>query len=99
VALLLSALACAGPTGSPSGTEDSLRAALATYDSAWLARDSRTVERILSPEYTYFTSNGGLNDKAATLESDDVAVTEIDPARRGRLETADHPQCGRLATA
>jgi len=67
VALLLSALACAGPTGSPSGTEDSLRAALATYDSAWLARDSRTVERILSPEYTYFTSNGGLNDKAATL--------------------------------
>ena len=56
-----------GPSGSPTGTEDSLRAALATYDSAWLVKDRPTVERILSPEYTYFTSIGGLNDKAATL--------------------------------
>ena len=67
VALLLSELACVGPAGSPSGTEDSLRAALATYDSAWLAKDSPTVERILAPRYTYFTSIGGLNGKAATL--------------------------------
>lgn len=67
MALLVSALACAGPTGSPTGTEDGLRAALATYDSAWLAKDSPTIERILSPEYTYFTSTGGLSDKTATL--------------------------------
>ena len=67
MALLVSALACAGPTGSPTGTEDGLRAALATYDSAWLAKDGPTIERILSPEYTYFTSTGGLSDKTATL--------------------------------
>jgi hypothetical protein len=65
--LLVSAFACAGPSGSTTGTEDSLRAALAIYDSAWLAKDGPTVERILAPEYTYFTSIGGLNDKAATL--------------------------------
>ncbi len=65
--MLLSALACAGPSGLPAGTEGSLRAALATYDSAWLAKDGPSVERILSPEYTYFTSTGRLSDKAATL--------------------------------
>ena len=67
MALLVSTLSCAGPAESPTGTEDSLRAALATYDSAWLVKDGPTVERILAPEYTYFTSNGGLNDEAATL--------------------------------
>ena len=45
MALLVSALACAGPTGSPTGTEDGLRAALATYDSAWLAKDSVVIAR------------------------------------------------------
>jgi len=65
--MLAFAMACAQPSSAPAGTEDSLRTALATYDSAWLAKDSPTVERILSPEYTYFTSAGGLNDKAATL--------------------------------
>jgi hypothetical protein len=63
----MSLLACAPPAPAPAGTEEALRIALATYDSAWLARDSPTVERLLAPEYTYFTSSGGLNDKSATL--------------------------------
>jgi len=67
MAVLVSALACARPSGTPTGTEDSLRAAIATYDSAWLVKDRPTVERILSPEYTYFTSIGGLSDRAATM--------------------------------
>ena len=66
IAALGSAIACARPAPS-SGSEESLRAALATYDSAWLAKDRPTVERTLAPQYTYFTSVGGLNDKAATL--------------------------------
>ena len=42
-------------------------AAIATYDSAWLAKDSVIVARMLAPEYTYFTSTGGLSDRQATL--------------------------------
>lgn len=61
------ALACAAPPASPVGTEDGLRAAVTTYDSAWLAKDAPTVARILAPEYTYFTSMGGLSDTNATL--------------------------------
>lgn len=60
-------LACTPPAPAPAGTEDGLRAALATYDSAWLAKDRSVVERTLSPEYTYFTSLGGVSDKATTL--------------------------------
>ena len=67
MAVLGFTLACARPSGAPPATEEGLRAAIAVYDSAWLVKDRPTVERILSPEYTYFTSIGGLSDKAATL--------------------------------
>lgn len=66
LAALAFAAACTqGPA--PAGTEAGLRAAIASYDSAWLAKDHPAVDRILSPKYTYFTSRGGLSDKAATL--------------------------------
>ena len=65
--MFLGIVACAPPAAAPAGTEEGLRAALATYDSAWLAKDGPGVQRLLAPDYTYFTSNGGLNDRAATL--------------------------------
>ena len=67
VAILTAMIACTPPPVAPAGTEESLRAALAAYDSAWLGKNSAVVERTLSPQYTYFTSIGDLNDKAATL--------------------------------
>jgi hypothetical protein len=65
--LIAAAAACAPPCAAPVGAEADLRAALVTYDSAWLAKDGPVVERTLAPEYTYFTSTGALSDKSATL--------------------------------
>lgn len=66
-AMLIATFACTPPSGPLPGTEEGLRAALATYDSAWLAKDAPVVEGTLAPEYTYFSSMGDLSDKAATL--------------------------------
>ena len=67
MATLSFAIACSTPAADPRGTERDLMAAIAAYDSAWLAKDSVRVAGILASEYTYFTSVGGLSDRLATL--------------------------------
>ena len=63
---LLALSACV--SSAPGGTEADLRRRIATSDSAWAAKDVAGVDQVLAPEYTYFTSNGGLSDRAASLE-------------------------------
>lgn len=66
--LVLPLAACLGGGPAPApGDEAALRAAIAAYDSAWLAKDSGAVGRIVSPGYLYFNSVGGLDDRAAML--------------------------------
>ncbi len=44
-----------------------VRAAIAAYDAAWLAKDSARVADILAPDYLYYTSNGGLSERERSL--------------------------------
>ena len=67
MAALSFAIGCSRPAADPRGTERDLLAAIAAYDSAWQAKDSAGVARILAPEYTYFTSTGGLSDRATSM--------------------------------
>lgn len=67
MATLSMAIVCSPPAADPRGTERDLLAAIATYGSLWLAKDSAGVARILAAEYTYFTSHGGLSDRATSL--------------------------------
>ena len=62
---LAACLACGRPAA--PGDETSLRVALARYDAAWLSKDAAAVGDLLSPDYAYFTSRGGLDDRAAML--------------------------------
>lgn len=41
---------------------------LRKYDDAWNARDIATVDRLLAPEYVYFSSTGNLTSRQQTLE-------------------------------
>jgi hypothetical protein len=64
----LSLLIVAACSSSPTpGSEADLRVRVATYDSAWAVKDAAVVDGVLAPEYTYFTSNGGLSDRATSL--------------------------------
>jgi len=60
--------ACDDAGNSPAPPDEAaLRVAIAAYDSAWLAKDAAVVERIVLPDYRYFTSQGGLDDRSAML--------------------------------
>ena len=54
---------------------------LGDYDSAWNKKDTKAVADILAPDYTYFSSTGGLTDRARTLEflgSPDYKLTFVE---------------------
>jgi uncharacterized glyoxalase superfamily protein PhnB len=67
IILLALGTGCAAPAGPPASAEADLRAAVRTYDSAWAARDTAVIGRVLAQAYTYFTSVGGLSDRAVSL--------------------------------
>lgn len=41
---------------------------VSSYDTAWNKKDVASVEKYLAPEYTYFSSTGGLSDRSETLK-------------------------------
>jgi ketosteroid isomerase-like protein len=59
---------CPESPGPPASAEADLRRAIATYDSAWTAKDTAIVASLLDPKYLYFTSSGRLSDRAASLD-------------------------------
>ncbi len=67
------ALAVASAAGCRSGVPPSdtaardIHALVATYDSAWAAKDTAVVGRLLAPAYAYFTSTGRLSGRARSL--------------------------------
>lgn len=69
--LLLAAAAlaaCQDAGDSPTQRDEAaLRGAIAAYDSAWSSKDAAAVERIVSPDYLYFDSQGGLDDRSGML--------------------------------
>jgi hypothetical protein len=82
------------PPSGPNAAAD-LQAIVAAYDSAWAAKDTTAVGRLLSANYVYFTSKGGLSSRAETMRfltdtsyvltrvrRSDIQVTLSDPAAR-----------------
>jgi ketosteroid isomerase-like protein len=49
------------------GAVDSVTARMTEYDRAWNRRDTVTVARLLSPDYQYFTSRGGVQSRAQVM--------------------------------
>lgn len=77
---------------SAAGTEKEIRELVGLYDSAWQAKDAPAVERLLAPEYGYFTSTGGYSDRAATLAFLADPGYALTKSRRSDLEaTVDGP--------
>jgi len=55
--------------------------ALTKYDQSWNAKDVKSVERILDDDYVYFSSEGALTTRKATLEflvSPDYKLTSVE---------------------
>jgi hypothetical protein len=68
------------------------------YDSAWAAKDTAIVGRVLAPAYTYFTSVGGLSDRAASLGflADTSYVLTL--SRRSEVELTIRGAVGRVSS-
>jgi len=74
--------------GDPSNAktaEDSIRNLVILYDSVWQRKDIPAVERLLSPEYEYVNSAGGLTSHAATLEFLRDTSYRLDRSHRSEL--------------
>jgi len=55
--------------------------ALTNYDRSWNAKDVKSLERILADDYVYFSSEGALTTRKATLEflvSPDYKLTSVE---------------------
>jgi hypothetical protein len=94
VAPLLLLLAC----GRGAGTEANLRAALARYDSAWASKDTTAIERILAPEYIYFTSAGRLSSRAESLEFLTDTSYVLTTSRRSHVRVTVAGTVGRVSS-
>jgi ketosteroid isomerase-like protein len=76
----------AGATAqTPQSAADSVSTMVSVYDRAWNSRDTSAVQRILAPDYQYFTSRGGVASRAealAMLASPEYVLTR---ARRSEV--------------
>ena len=72
VAALIGIAACrqsAAPPAETSGAlESDARALVLGYDDAWMKKDVKALDRILAPDYVYFSSLGGVTDRTKTRE-------------------------------
>ena len=72
--------------------EAAVRKVLADYDNAWNKKDVAAVSRILTDDYVYFSSTGGLTDRRATLEflsSPDYNLTFVERSEIKLLSKSD----------
>jgi ketosteroid isomerase-like protein len=56
------------------------------YDSAWLKKDVAAVQRILAPEYVYFSSEGKVNDRKSTFQFLQKDSYKLDRSERSEIE-------------
>jgi len=56
------------------------------YDAAWLKKDVVAVDRVLAPQYIYFTSEGKINDRRSTFDFLQKASYKLDRSERTEIE-------------
>jgi ketosteroid isomerase-like protein len=73
-------------------TEKQVRDLVQHYDSAWLKKDVAEVQRILAPEYIYFSSEGKLTDRRSTFDFLQKNSYKLDRSERSEVEVhrTDH---------
>ena len=74
------------------GQEAAVRKVLADYDNAWNKKDVAAVSLILTDDYVYFSSTGGLTDRRATLDflsSPDYKLTFVERSEIKLLSKSD----------
>ena len=95
-AALLGAFACAHPPepekAPPAGgmLEKEALKLVARYDDAWMRKDLRAIDRILAPEYVYFSSKGAVSDLAATRAMLSSEGYRLESGRREDLKAYRH---------
>jgi len=57
---------CLAQTG--QSEEEDITRFVKSYDDAWNSRDTATIERILAPDYVYFSSKGQVRSRQSLLE-------------------------------
>ena len=69
LALILSFLLVCGilPAQASSSEEEDIRRFVERYDSAWNHKDNAVIERILAPDYVYFSSKGQVTSRQSLL--------------------------------
>src|SRR5688500_9653030 len=61
--------------------DEAITKAVTQYDSAWNKKDAAAVSGMLTNDYVYFSSTGGLTDRKATLDflaSPDYKLTFVE---------------------
>src|ERR1044072_93293 len=91
--VLLVFITCLGGGGAAAQANDtSVMAALDKYDKAWNGKDQKTVDKILAPDYIYFSSTGGTTSRRRTLEflvSPDYKLTFVERSEIKNFLTGD----------
>ncbi len=78
------ALAC-GPADRP-GDAAPVLSAVARLDSAWSRKDTALVDRLLAPEYVYFSSKGGVTSRSEAIGLLRSESYRLEYADRSELE-------------
>jgi hypothetical protein len=73
-----------------SVTEKEVRDFISAYDNAWNAKDTVTVNKLLSDDYIYFTSEGATNPKKGTLKFLSDTAYVIHQASRPEIDIILH---------
>ncbi|HEV2903412.1 MAG TPA: nuclear transport factor 2 family protein, partial [Pyrinomonadaceae bacterium] len=60
---------------------------LTKYDAAWNTKNVATVDRLLAPEYVYFSSTGNLTSRQQTMELLKSPGYKLTFAERSEIKT------------
>ena len=87
-ALFVFLVAVCGICGAQSrpGGEEEVAGFVEKYDNAWNQREMATVERMLAPDYVYFSSKGQVRSRESLLQLFGSAKYKLESAERSELK-------------
>jgi ketosteroid isomerase-like protein len=84
-ALILVACLCS-PIFAADSADRQIKELIERYDAAWLKKDVAAVNRVLAPQYIYFTSEGKINDRRSTFDFLQKVSYKLDRSERTEIE-------------
>src|SRR4051812_34571984 len=74
------------PAFAADRADQQIRDLVRRYDSVWQKKDVAAVQRILAPEYVYFSSEGRLNDRKSTFDFLQKDSYKLDRSERSDID-------------